>query len=66
MAGDEAAPYGVLSPDESDIWHLVETSRAPRSLCGKLILYGARMRPWVETAEADRCGYCVSVARDPT
>ena len=70
MAGDEIDSRGVMSPDESGIWHLVETPLAARALRGKLILYGARMRAWAQTPEADRCSHCLGSLRvrptDPT
>jgi hypothetical protein len=56
----ERNPNAVLPPDEPT-WHLVAHPLAPRTLCGKAIGYGARLRAWVETPAQDRCLICLGL-----
>ncbi len=55
-------PRGVLPPDGSGTWHLVETPLAPRSVCGQLLLYGARLGVWAEIPDDERCVACLRLA----
>lgn len=59
----DEGPHAVLPPDEST-WHLVWEPLAPRTLCGKVVGYGARLRAWIETPAEDRCRACVRVGWD--
>jgi hypothetical protein len=56
---EEMELHGVLQPDGSDTWHLVNAPLAMRAVCGSQILYGARLRAWDETPPADRCHLCL-------
>jgi hypothetical protein len=59
---EERGPHGVLSPDGSFIWHLVEKPLDPRTICGRLVLFGARLRPWLDVPHQDRCATCLERA----
>jgi hypothetical protein len=61
MSERETGPHGVLSPDGSGAWHLAESPDTGGTLWGKLILYGARVRPWDETPKVDRYGRCMEL-----
>ena len=52
-------PHGVLPPDGDGIWHMVPWALAPEAICGRVIEYGARLRPWAETPPEDRCDICL-------
>jgi len=56
---EEMDLHGVLQPDGSDTWHVVDTPLAGRAVCGRPILYGVRVRAWDETPPADRCHLCL-------
>lgn len=55
--GDEFGPEAVR-PADSHTWHLAEGAR-PFTLCGRIIEYGSRRRPWPEVPDADRCQLCL-------
>ncbi|MFZ0249479.1 MAG: hypothetical protein WAL61_06000 [Acidimicrobiales bacterium] len=61
---EESGPHGVLPPDGSGTWHMVESPLDPRSVCGNLVLYGARLRPWKDVPHEDRCDSCLGRAGD--
>lgn len=59
IVSEEMQFHGVKQPDGSDTWHLVDAPLALRSVSGRQILYGARLRAWDETPPADRCHLCL-------
>ena len=59
MPDGEFNLHGILPPDGSGTWHLVETPLAPRSICGQLLLYGSRLGAWGEIPRDERCAVCL-------
>ena len=55
----EVGPEAVQPvASEDDKWHLADAQN-PVTLCGLVIHYGSRRKPWSEIHPDDRCPLCL-------